>query len=381
MFAERLAGWFLGGSPKDDHREEYRTWFDPSALSAVSWTALFLLAGWLFVALAADASRSKGILIAGAIAAAAAVLGFLFGIPRSLPPPPAAVAGADKPTTAATTPPIAGLEQVADWLTKIILGAGLTQLGAIKGFIVKLAHFIAACVCTTDCAPQRAQVAFVFGLAVIGYFSAFGFLGGYLTTRLLLARLLRKADKTVEDIAREVGQAKGERIGKERTLTAVQNDITALIKNATQVHFAAAVNPNDQQAVQQAETWQPGGEPTVADDPQKGRFGGKAEASSRRLEATVSGSRSTSSELFRIDLKVASTDPAKSPLTGPVKFFLHDTFDPDSYVVVADGTTATLSNLVAWGAFTVGVICDGGSTKLELDLSTIPDAPAKFRER
>lgn len=381
MFAERLARWFLGGAPKDDHREEYRTWFDPSALSAVSWTALFLLAGWLVVALAANASRPTGVLIAGAIAAAGAVLGFLFGIPRSLPAPPPP-AGADKPANAATaTPPNAGLEQVADWLTKIILGAGLTQLGAIKGLVVKLAHYIAACVCATDCPPQTAHVAFVFGLAVIGYFGAFGFLGGYLTTRLLLARLLRKADKSVEDIAREVGQAKGEQIGKERTLTAVQNDITALIKNTTQVRFAAAANPNDLQATQQAEAWQPASEATVADDPQKGRFGGKAEVGKRRLEAVVSGSRSTNSELFRVDLKVISTDPAGQPLSGPVKFFLHDTFDPDTYVVMADGTTAVLSNLVAWGAFTVGVICDGGTTKLELDLSTLADAPKKFRER
>jgi len=35
----------------------------------------------------------------------------------------------------------------------------------------------------------------------------------------------------------------------------------------------------------------------------------------------------------------------------------------------------------AWGAFTVGVCADNGSTLLELDLSDVPDAPARFAER
>ena len=35
----------------------------------------------------------------------------------------------------------------------------------------------------------------------------------------------------------------------------------------------------------------------------------------------------------------------------------------------------------AWGAFTVGVLMDDGSTELELDLSQVPSAPALFRSR
>lgn len=373
MIAEFLARWQGKDALKtqDEHRP---TWFDPSAIRAVDWTAQFFLFGLLIVLLAANASRPTGVLIACAIAAFAFVFGFLFGIPR-VPTANGSGPGAEK-NAAGTPQPTAGLEQVADWLTKIILGAGLTSLGAIKGYVVALAHYLAACVCTTECAAQTQRVAFVFGLAVIGYFSAIGFLAGYLSTRLLLARLLRMADKSVEQIAHETG----ERVGKEQALKSVENDLTALVRNATQAHFVAPATDEEKDAISAAADWKPAVEPTVDDDPQSGRFGGKPEANARRLDAKVSGSRGENSELFRIDLKVTSTDPNK-PLAGPVKFFLHDTFDPDTYVVVAVNNVATLEDVVAWGAFTVGVMCDGGQTKLELDLATIPDAPTKFRAR
>ena len=41
---------------------------------------------------------------------------------------------------------------------------------------------------------------------------------------------------------------------------------------------------------------------------------------------------------------------------------------------------ATLQ-LIAYGAFTVGAECDGGTTKLELNLAELPDAPQLFKER
>lgn len=376
MFAESLARWFGKDTVLPKKEEHTPTWFDPSAIRAVDWTARFLLFGIIVVLFAADASRPAGVLIAGAIAAAAAVIGFLFGIPRSV-----AVAGAtapgEKTGNAATAPSSAGLEQVSDWLTKVIVGASLTSLSAIKGYVVTLAKYLAACVSLPGGDGQTASVAFVFGLGVVGYFSAFGFLGGYLSTRLLLARLLRMADKSVEQIAHETGAE----AGKKEALAAVGSDLTALVRNVTQPQLAIAANDADRELAKRAEGWKPTAEPKELDDPQKGRFGGQPEANGRRLEAKVSGSRGVNSELFRIDLRVASTDPTKPALSGPVKFFLHDTFDPDTYVVMADGGTASLSDVVAWGAFTVGVMCDDGKTMLELDLSELSDAPKKFRDR
>lgn len=124
------------------------------------------------------------------------------------------------------------------------------------------------------------------------------------------------------------------------------------------------------------------GLPAVSDeeDPQKGRFGGDEEHNGRRLVATVEPS-SVKSEWCKLTLRVVSTD-ATRPLVGKVKFFLHDTFQPDIYDIPIANNQAELV-LRAWGAFTIGAIADNGATKLELDLATSPNvqAPTAWRMR
>jgi hypothetical protein len=110
------------------------------------------------------------------------------------------------------------------------------------------------------------------------------------------------------------------------------------------------------------------------DDPQRGRWGGRNQRDGRKLSATV---RAVSRSWYAINLTVTST--TREPLTGKVKFHLHSTFDPNVETVpVVDGQ-ATLT-LHAYGAFTVGAETDGGRTRLELDLSTLSQAPKAFRE-
>jgi hypothetical protein len=43
----------------------------------------------------------------------------------------------------------------------------------------------------------------------------------------------------------------------------------------------------------------------------------------------------------------------------------------------ADGVVATL-DIISWGAFTVAADADGGQTKLELDLITVPGGTPMF---
>jgi len=164
------------------------------------------------VALAWTASFDKSLQIvafATAITAAAfaagGILGFLFGIPRSLSEPGDA---ASKETTAdAAAPPAAAttanpkpaersstinsnLVQVSDWLTKVLLGAALTQIeGIYNGFVKlveKLSPFLgAAGACLgADCPPT------VFGQGVVGglvlYGLIYGFMWGHLWTTLFL---------------------------------------------------------------------------------------------------------------------------------------------------------------------------------------------------
>jgi hypothetical protein len=124
----------------------------------------------------------------------------------------------------------------------------------------------------------------------------------------------------------------------------------------------------------------PSPEPSRAvdpEDPQKGRWGGRPERSHRHLSARVAA---LDDGWFLVQLQVASTDPAKHPLSGKVRFHLHDTFpQPTLELPVAKGV-ATLE-LRVYGAFTVGAEADEEATRLELDLATLENAPREFRER
>jgi len=63
-----------------------------------------------------------------------------------------------------------------------------------------------------------------------------------------------------------------------------------------------------------------------------------------------------------------------------VQFYLHPTFaNPVQTVPVRYGVARL--DLKAWGSFTAGAVADEGKTRLELDLSTLKDAPKEFRER
>jgi hypothetical protein len=71
-----------------------------------------------------------GLFVAGASTVAGSLVGFLFGVPQYRRPDHSAT----RPNTNSTTTPNTNLEQISDWLTKIIVGVGLTQLPAIGRF-------------------------------------------------------------------------------------------------------------------------------------------------------------------------------------------------------------------------------------------------------
>ncbi|WP_428029035.1 pYEATS domain-containing protein [Ancylobacter sp.] len=120
-------------------------------------------------------------------------------------------------------------------------------------------------------------------------------------------------------------------------------------------------------------------EPANPDDPQKGRFGGTEASNGRILCATVEPSTLKGS--WCTVTLIVRPSRNKSPVTGPVIFYLHDSFSPHRYVVTAAQGEARLV-FRAYGAFTAGAIVDG-STLLELDLAESPnvDAPKEWRAR
>jgi hypothetical protein len=115
-------------------------------------------------------------------------LGFLFGIPKSVQGVQVAVTPGSKvrPQAAYEQRVNTSLEEVSDWLTKLLLGIGLVQLQKVPGVVRSYSNVIKA-----DggllANPEG------FGIAIIVYFSVLGFLGFYLMTRLYLQRALGEA--------------------------------------------------------------------------------------------------------------------------------------------------------------------------------------------
>lgn len=142
------------------------------------------------------AIASVGILLAGASAFVGGSLGFLFGIPRTLQQEGGSLSKEVNPAGVepeSSAPRIdyrvnTNLEQISDWLTKILVGVGLTQITKIRDGIESLTAFAAQ-----GLGPQSHSQ--VFALALLSYSAVLGFLFGYLWTRLFLAGALRVADQ------------------------------------------------------------------------------------------------------------------------------------------------------------------------------------------
>lgn len=193
-----------------------------------SWLDLLIIVGSLFIGILIglcmlhlqNMGRAwPAVVCGGAFLAFGALIGFLFGIPRVLqkdasarPAPetvpnlPASEAGA-----AAPRPPApssyhiqvnTNLEQISDWLTKIIVGLGLVELRDLAGHLHRLAQFMAQGLilptaehATLEVRQAAVHSAEVLAMTIIVYFSLMGFYGGYLTTRTYLTGAFRRADE------------------------------------------------------------------------------------------------------------------------------------------------------------------------------------------
>lgn len=111
-------------------------------------------------------------------------------------------------------------------------------------------------------------------------------------------------------------------------------------------------------------------------DPQKGQWGGLSARNGWTASAKVT---EIDKNWYDITLSVVGTK-GKKPLTGKVKFHLHDTFaQPVQEVKVVKGKATLKAS--AYGAFTVGMLIESDGTMLELDLAEVETAPRRFREQ
>jgi hypothetical protein len=162
-------------------RRPHREWL---GLSLNLWLTFSLLAlsvslGFATLALCHVPATALAFLWAAACLAIGCLLGFLFGIPRAASDPQYDRSKApNRPRFVANT----NIEQISDWLTKLLVGAGLIEFKGAPRALDEAARYIAAGLAKDP--QQFVQVA----AAILIFFPAWGFLGGYLLTRMFFER-------------------------------------------------------------------------------------------------------------------------------------------------------------------------------------------------
>ncbi|WP_155123610.1 MULTISPECIES: hypothetical protein [unclassified Actinoplanes] len=132
---------------------------------------------------AGTAIFAVGIVVSLAAMLSGGLIGFVFGVPRQLTTENAE-RRADSFGVAANT----NLEQISDWLTKILVGVGLTQFHSIGKSAVDLFGALAP-----SFGGGVAGKAFAGGL--VTFSAVFGLVTGWLYTRLVLGTAMVRADR------------------------------------------------------------------------------------------------------------------------------------------------------------------------------------------
>jgi len=138
---------------------------------------------------AALGPAAVGALLSGGILFVGIVVGLLFGIPKSGAGMGGSHAGAKQQPRFV---PNTNLEQIADWLTKILVGVGLTQIDTIGSGLWRFAgHF------SPVLGSENEARAFV--ISIVIYFTSCGFMSGYFWARMFLGRAFAAAESHLDE--------------------------------------------------------------------------------------------------------------------------------------------------------------------------------------
>lgn len=163
------------------------------------WTTAWVLGGLSFgltlVAYKNDVEVSSAFLWAMAYFILGGLGGFTFGVPKIISLNDQIGALQISKLSSQTSQRNAiqentNLTQISDWLTKIIIGAGLVQLRDIPGFVMRVARKMALGMAEN---PVKIESVNVFCAAIIIFFTTFGFASGYIIMRLIISELLLDA--------------------------------------------------------------------------------------------------------------------------------------------------------------------------------------------
>jgi hypothetical protein len=382
---------------------------------------LLLLLYTLFLAYdgrnaAAPRSLAGSLTVLLCSAAVGSLLGFIFAIPKRVEVaifkgPQGDDAGKSDSSSiravadSSSYRPNTSLEEVSDWLTKIIVGLGLVQANAIGIFIQKQGQAVAPVLFGKGAEP-------LLGSAALVAATTLSFLASFLYFRLYLASEFTRSDRdALNEAQRELDEAKEKgRVqlkGPRRALRAATQNLGTLSSApspppppvpppppppppssgrkrglppapAPPPPPPPPTAPETLQSAIDAKIEAMRDHPLDSSDPVKGMFGSvsRTDQPGRRELSAAVVSDPGDADWFMISLELSSGSP---PLLGEAAFFYHPTFQKAvERVPVVDGQAQV--QLYAYGAFTVGVLCDEGKTQLELDLASLESAPKAFRE-
>lgn len=345
------------------------------------------------------------------------------------------------------------LEQIADWLTKILIGLTLTQFASWEARFTQLARNLTEtlfgspphsyeCMILQLAAPLsadkiaagpicRVTVSPIPGGVLLALYAVIGFLVSYLWMRRYFihelvsateeARALRQQTKEVisaaTDVQVEAARKQAEleaeiHVGLAATQAEEDKRIAELAALEKEVDSARAKGlapttadpasspqpsvPQLQEIIMKGQLLLPAGSkgaetvatigasiadpPPDLEDPWRSKFGSSPKSNGIVLEAVVTETRDPNT--FRIELAVRAQSATKTGNLIGTKaiYYLHPTFGSDARVSTFGSDGRAPLQIYAWGAFTVGVVTEDGTT-LELNLATLEGAPDLFRMR
>lgn len=138
-----------------------------------------------------------GLMIGSASITSGAAIGFLFALPRSITI--SVPMGAEKPSRGLTVRPNTNLEEVSDWLTKIIVGLTLTQLGKIPSAAAHLFTVLGGALGTP---PESV----IFAGCLVVYSFIIGLVNAWLATRIYIEQWMEGSDAAAQAATAEAAR-------------------------------------------------------------------------------------------------------------------------------------------------------------------------------
>lgn len=346
--------------------------------------AIFLVLALIFLGLYGWSVSSPSLFLAELLVGTASIcvgclFGFLFGLPRTSISPGKDSSGGNPVSYTPST----NLEQISDWLTKILIGVGLVEIRQLGDLLRSVVEIVVGSLKEPPAGTE------IITYTVIITFILLGFIVSFLWTRIDYGLLQAMADKGVHrELKEEIQEARQE-------IKDVAIDLSRRVKAATQLALEKEPLPEEGAAEELTDPMEVDvPEKTLPQYIQKRIEDFKNVKNAWNTDPAAEFFPNAPSELngFRLDGKIISESPSyldiklavsradNRPVEDEVIFLLHPTFGKSiRYEKPRDGVLDLTISSAGW--FTVVAIIKGTEpTVLSYSLRNLPNAPQWFQE-